>query len=80
MIVVIISKDYKNFYLLFSLQVFEELTPRGIEIIKPEILPDIQDFIAARVNDTIYHLTMRDVLTFLIGENEIRNNPHLLLP
>ncbi|XP_057317906.1 uncharacterized protein LOC130662938 [Microplitis mediator] len=61
-------------------EVFEELTPRGIEIIKPEILPDIQDFIAARVNDTIYHLTMRDVLTFLIGENEIRNNPHLLLP
>ncbi|KAH0550444.1 uncharacterized protein LOC123261669 isoform X1 [Cotesia glomerata] len=61
-------------------EVFQELTPQGIEIIKPEILPDIQDFIAARVNDTIYHLTMRDVLTFLIGENEIRNNPHLLQP
>ncbi|XP_034942357.1 uncharacterized protein [Chelonus insularis] len=60
--------------------VFQELTPQAIEIIKPEILPQIQDFIAARANDTIYHLTMRDVLTFLIGENEIRNHPHLLIP
>ncbi|KAK0074236.1 hypothetical protein PV326_012609, partial [Microctonus aethiopoides] len=60
--------------------VLQELTPKAIEIIKPEILPDIQNYICARVNDTIYHLTMRDVLTFLIGENEVRNNPHLLHP
>lgn len=62
------------------MQVFQKLTPEALEIIKPEILPQIQDFIAGRVNDTIYHLTMRDVLIFLIGENEIRNYPHLLHP
>ncbi|KAF7987642.1 hypothetical protein HCN44_003505 [Aphidius gifuensis] len=61
-------------------EVFQKLTPEALEIIKPEILPQIQDFIAGRVNDTIYHLTMRDVLIFLIGENEIRNYPHLLHP
>ncbi|XP_043289431.1 uncharacterized protein [Venturia canescens] len=55
--------------------VFKDLIPQAVEIIKPDILPPIQDFIASRANDTIYHLTMRDVLVFLVGEGDIRNYP-----
>ncbi|XP_063987512.1 uncharacterized protein LOC135167838 isoform X1 [Diachasmimorpha longicaudata] len=61
-------------------EVIQDVLPHALEIMKPDIVPRIQDFIASRVNDTIYHLTMRDVLSFLIGESEIRKYPHLLHP
>lgn len=57
----------------FYLQVVKEIAPEAIELIKPEILPKIQDYIVSRANDTMYHLTMRDVLHVLIGEAEVRD-------
>ncbi|XP_066600804.1 uncharacterized protein [Prorops nasuta] len=61
-------------------QVFQDLTPQALEIIKPEILPSIKEYVASRVNDTIQHLTMRDLFITLLGENEIRDFAHLLIP
>ncbi|XP_015108871.1 uncharacterized protein LOC107035793 isoform X2 [Diachasma alloeum] len=61
-------------------EVIQDVLPQALEIMKPDIVPRIQDFIASKVNDTIYHLTMRDVLSFLVGENEVRKYPHLLHP
>ncbi|XP_011306404.1 uncharacterized protein [Fopius arisanus] len=61
-------------------EVIQDVLPQALEIMKPDIVPRIQDFIASRVNNTIYHLTMRDVLSFLIGESEVRKYPHLLHP
>ncbi|XP_043463321.1 uncharacterized protein LOC122499207 isoform X1 [Leptopilina heterotoma] len=54
-------------------EVIREIAPEAVELIKPEILPKIQDFIAAQANDTIYHLTMREILNVLLGETEVRD-------
>ncbi|XP_033223760.1 uncharacterized protein LOC117177275 isoform X2 [Belonocnema kinseyi] len=59
-------------------EVVKEIAPEAIELIKPEILPKIQDYILSRANDTMYHLTMRDVLHVLIGETEVRD--FIILP
>ncbi|KAI4483192.1 hypothetical protein M0804_008247 [Polistes exclamans] len=61
-------------------KVFQELTPQVIEIIKPDILPGIKSYVASRVNETIQHLTMRDLFNILLGENEIRDIAHLIIP
>lgn len=61
-------------------QVFQDLTPKVLDIIKPDVLPGIQDYIASRVNETIHHLTMRDIFNVLIGQNEIRDFADLLVP
>lgn len=60
-------------------KVFQQLTPKVVDIIKPDILPGIQDYIAGRVNDTIHHLTMRDIFNVLVGQNEIRDFADLLV-
>ncbi|XP_078042645.1 uncharacterized protein LOC144473003 isoform X1 [Augochlora pura] len=59
-------------------KVFQQLTPKVVDIIKPDILPGIQDYIAGRVNETIHHLTMRDIFNVLVGQNEIRDFADLL--
>ncbi|XP_076683719.1 uncharacterized protein LOC143376855 isoform X2 [Andrena cerasifolii] len=61
-------------------KVFQDLTPKVLDIIKPDVLPGIQDYIAGRVNETIHHLTMRDIFNVLIGQNEIRDFADLLVP
>ncbi|XP_067217342.1 uncharacterized protein [Linepithema humile] len=61
-------------------KVFEELTPEAIDIIKPDILPVIQDYVAGHVNETIHHLTMRDLFRTLVGEYEFGDITHLLIP
>ncbi|XP_011268480.1 uncharacterized protein LOC105258719 isoform X2 [Camponotus floridanus] len=61
-------------------QVFEELTPEAMDIIKPDILPPIQDYVASHVNETIHHLTMRDLFRVLLGEYEFGDITHLLIP
>lgn len=61
-------------------QVFEELTPEAMDIIKPDILPPIQDYVASQVNETIHHLTMRDMFRILLGEYEFGDITHLLIP
>lgn len=61
-------------------KVFQELTPQLVEIIKPDILPGIKSYVASRANETIQHLTMRDLFNILLGENEIRDIAHLLIP
>ncbi|XP_076300502.1 uncharacterized protein LOC143218860 isoform X1 [Lasioglossum baleicum] len=61
-------------------KVFQELTPKVVDIIKPDVLPGIRDYIAGRVNETIHHLTMRDVFSVLVGQNEIRDFADLLVP
>lgn len=54
-------------------EVIREIAPEAVELIKPEILPKIQDYIAAQANDTIYHLTMKEILNVLLGETEVRD-------
>ncbi|XP_053979986.1 uncharacterized protein LOC128877054 isoform X1 [Hylaeus volcanicus] len=61
-------------------KVFQELTPKALDIIKPDILPGIQSYVAGRVNETIHHLTMRDIFSILVGQSEIRDFAHLLVP
>ncbi|XP_015430510.1 PREDICTED: uncharacterized protein LOC107187027 isoform X2 [Dufourea novaeangliae] len=61
-------------------KVFQELSPKALDIIKPDILPGIQSYIAGRVNDTIHHLTMRDIFHVLLGQNEIRDLADILVP
>ncbi|XP_011881217.1 PREDICTED: uncharacterized protein LOC105569392 isoform X1 [Vollenhovia emeryi] len=61
-------------------QVFEDLTPEAMDIIKPDILPPIQDYVSSHVNETIHHLTMRDLFHVLLGEYEFGDITHLLLP
>ncbi|KAG7212627.1 hypothetical protein KM043_012914 [Ampulex compressa] len=61
-------------------QVFQELTPEALDIIKPDILPVIQDYVTNMANEAIRHLTMRDLFTLLLGQNEIRDIAHLLIP
>ncbi|XP_014486165.1 PREDICTED: uncharacterized protein LOC106750365 isoform X2 [Dinoponera quadriceps] len=61
-------------------KVFEELTPEALDIIKPDILPIIQDYVSSHVNETIRHLTMRDIFHVLLGEYEIGDITHLLIP
>ncbi|KAI4501244.1 hypothetical protein M0802_003617 [Mischocyttarus mexicanus] len=61
-------------------KVFQELTPQVVEIIKPDILPGIKSYVASRVNETIQHLTMRDLFNILLGEHEIRDIAHLIIP
>ncbi|XP_015188469.1 PREDICTED: uncharacterized protein LOC107072782 isoform X2 [Polistes dominula] len=61
-------------------QVFQELTPQIVEIIKPDILPGIKSYVINRVNETIRHLTMRDLIHILLGENEIRDIADLIIP
>ncbi|KAK2585370.1 hypothetical protein KPH14_010046 [Odynerus spinipes] len=58
-------------------KVFEELTPQIVEIIKPDILPGIREYAAYRLNETIQHLTMRDLFNVLLGEHEFRD---ILIP
>lgn len=62
------------------LQVFEELTPEALDIIKPDILPVIQNYVASNVNETIHHLTMRDLVYILLGDYDIGDIAHLLMP
>jgi len=62
------------------LQVFEDLTPEALDIIKPDILPPIRDYVASHVNETIHHLTMRDLFHVLLGEYEFGDITHLLIP
>ncbi|OAD54242.1 hypothetical protein WN48_08164, partial [Eufriesea mexicana] len=57
-------------------KVFQELTPKVLDIIKPDVLPGIQSYIGGRINETIHHLTMRDVISVLVG-NEIREFTYL---
>ncbi|XP_076237135.1 uncharacterized protein LOC143180954 isoform X2 [Calliopsis andreniformis] len=61
-------------------KVFQDLTPKVLDIIKPDILPGIQSYVAGRVNETIHHLTMRDIFNVLIGQNEIRDFTQFLVP
>ncbi|XP_076180145.1 uncharacterized protein LOC143153147 isoform X2 [Ptiloglossa arizonensis] len=61
-------------------KVFQELTPKVLDIIKPSVLPGIQSYVAGRVNETIHHLTMKDIFTILVGQNEIPDLAHLLVP
>ncbi|XP_024870264.1 uncharacterized protein LOC112453640 isoform X1 [Temnothorax curvispinosus] len=61
-------------------KVFEDLTPEAMDIIKPDILPPIQDYVASHVNETIHHLTMRDLFHVLLGEYEFGDITHLLIP
>lgn len=61
-------------------KVFEDLTPEALDIIKPDILPPIQDHVASHVNETIRHLTMRDLFRVLLGEYEFGDITHLLIP
>lgn len=61
-------------------QVFQDLTPEAVDIIKPEILPVIQDYIGGRANDTIGHLTMRDLLGVILGENEVGEFIPIVIP
>lgn len=61
-------------------KVFQELTPEALDIIKPEILPGIQSYIGSSINDTIHHLTMRDIISVLVGQSEIREFAHLIVP
>ncbi|XP_043261114.1 uncharacterized protein LOC122402413 isoform X1 [Colletes gigas] len=61
-------------------KVFQELTPKVLDIIKPDILPGIQSYVAGRVNETIHHLTMKDIFSILVGPNEIPDFAHLLIP
>ncbi|CAL7942133.1 unnamed protein product [Xylocopa violacea] len=61
-------------------KVFQELLPMVLDTIKPEILPGIKSYIGNRVNETIHHLTMRDIISVLLGTNEIREFTHILVP
>ncbi|XP_011153115.1 uncharacterized protein LOC105191425 isoform X1 [Harpegnathos saltator] len=61
-------------------KVFEELTPEALDIIKPDILPIIQNYVSSHVNETIHHLTMRDLFHILLGEYEFGDIMHLLIP
>ncbi|XP_031829939.1 uncharacterized protein LOC116425853 isoform X2 [Nomia melanderi] len=62
-------------------KVFQELTPKVVDIIKPDVLPGIRDYVAGRVNETIHHLSMKDVLYVLLGQNlDIRDFADLLVP
>lgn len=63
-----------------GLQVFEDLTPEALDIIKPDILPPIQNYVASHINETIHHLTMRDLFHVLLGEYEFGDITHLLIP
>lgn len=65
---------------LSVLQVFEELTPEAVDIIKPDILPVIRGYVANQINETIHHLTMRDLIRTLLGEYEFGDITHLLIP
>ncbi|XP_029050835.1 uncharacterized protein LOC114879758 isoform X1 [Osmia bicornis bicornis] len=59
-------------------KVFQDLTPKVVDIIKPDVLPGIRDDIGGRINETIHNLTMRDVITVLVGHNDIRDLVHLV--
>lgn len=61
-------------------EVVQELAPSIVEIIKPDILPRIKSYVVSRANETIRHLTMRDLFNILLGEKEIRDIAHLLIP
>lgn len=61
-------------------KVAQELIPEAMDIIKPDVLPGIQNYIAGRANETINHLTMRDIFTVLLGNNEFRDFAHLVVP
>ncbi|XP_026670046.1 uncharacterized protein LOC108625785 [Ceratina calcarata] len=61
-------------------QVFQELLPKALDIVKPEILPPIKSYIGGKINETIQHLTMRDIISVLVGPSEIREFAHLLVP
>ncbi|XP_020282128.1 uncharacterized protein LOC109853943 isoform X2 [Pseudomyrmex gracilis] len=65
---------------LIMSKVFEELTPEAVDIIKPDILPVIRDYVANQINETIHHLTMRDLIRTLLGEYEFGDITHLLIP
>jgi septum formation topological specificity factor MinE len=60
--------------------VFEELTPEVMELIKPDVLPVIQDYVSDHVNKTLHQLTMRDLFHVLLGEYELGDIAHLLIP
>ncbi|EZA59584.1 uncharacterized protein LOC105275375 isoform X2 [Ooceraea biroi] len=61
-------------------KVFEELTPEVMDLIKPDVLPVIQDYVAGHVNETLHHLTMRDLFHVILGEYEFGDITHLLIP
>ncbi|XP_017885093.2 uncharacterized protein LOC108627975, partial [Ceratina calcarata] len=61
-------------------KVFQELLPKALDIVKPEILPPIKSYIGGKINETIQHLTMRDIISVLVGPSEIREFAHLLVP
>ncbi|XP_016769295.1 uncharacterized protein LOC551572 isoform X3 [Apis mellifera] len=58
-------------------KVVQELTPKVLDIIKPDILPDIENYLSAKINETIHHLTMKDIINVLMGYNEIREFTYL---
>lgn len=55
----------------FCSQVFQELAPNALEIIKPDILPTIRSYVAGQINDTLQHLSMRSIISALLDRNEI---------
>lgn len=59
-------------------KVFQDLTPKVVDIIKPDVLPGIRDDIGGRINETIHHLTIKDVITVLVGHNDIRDLTYLV--
>ncbi|CAK9818712.1 hypothetical protein ANTQUA_LOCUS9912 [Anthophora quadrimaculata] len=61
-------------------KVFQELTPKVVDVIKPDILPGIRSYIGGRVNETIHDLTIRDVISVLVGHNDIREFADILVP
>ncbi|KOC64450.1 hypothetical protein WH47_01618 [Habropoda laboriosa] len=61
-------------------KVFQELTPKVVDVIKPDVLPGIRSYIGNRINETIHDLTIRDVISVLVGHNEIREFADLLVP
>ncbi|XP_012270843.1 uncharacterized protein LOC105694585 [Orussus abietinus] len=61
-------------------EVLESLTPEALQIVKPEVLPKVQDYVATKANETMRNLTTRDVIRILLGEANIRDFTHLLVP
>ncbi|XP_068985437.1 uncharacterized protein [Bombus flavifrons] len=58
-------------------KVFKELTPKVIEVIKPDILPGIQSYVGSKINETVHQITLKDIISVL-GNNEIREFTHII--
>lgn len=56
------------------------MTPEAFDLMKPDILPVIQDYVAARVNETVHHLTMKDLIHILLGDYDFSDIKYLLRP